>query len=122
MYVEDVTGAKKIKHVRALLERDLKSHNATFLGDFEVVRVPDIPGRIRKIPHDSNPEDFSVEYIVDRWYDEKAKQSRNKKCIIGEIYHLYPIALYPNENYYKYFDIVTGNPKELPERKKKETE
>lgn len=31
MYVEDVTGALKIKHVRALLERDLKSHNATFL-------------------------------------------------------------------------------------------
>ena len=92
----------------AKVVRELKEKNEVKMGDAFVVRIPKIEGKIslRKGEY----ADY-VEYKVDGWYDPEKKQNRNRKVIIGQVIYPIPGSMLPNENYYKYFDRVTGHEK-----------
>ena len=95
----DYHSMRNLEILRRQLTRALENQNVAYLGEQRVVRIPDIPGRIRKIPRSGTEGFFSVEYIADEWYDEEAGQSRNEKHIIDLIIDEYPMAMYPIENY-----------------------
>ena len=89
----------------AKVVRELEERNEVKMGDAFVVRIPKIEGKIslRKGEY----ADY-VEYKVEGWYDPEKKQNRNRKVIIGQVIYPIPGSMLPNENYYKYFDRVTG--------------
>ena len=68
-------------------------------GDQVMVPVPDIPNRI------SVRKDGYIELILERHYDREAKQSRNRKVIIGsDVSGFLPGMMIPNDNYADLFD------------------
>ena len=89
----------------AKVVRELEERNEVKMGDAFVVRIPKIEGKtsLRKGEY----ADY-VEYKVEGWYDPEKKQNRNRKVIIGQVIYPIPGSMLPNENYYKYFDRVTG--------------
>ena len=99
---------KKLQVLNNKLNDELNKHNSAHLGAAVVVRIPDIPAKIRKIPQAKHEGDYSVEYTAKRWYDKEAGQSRNEKYIIGTILAEYPKAMLPNDTYYRFFDGETG--------------
>lgn len=65
-----------------------------------LAKIPRIPGRI------SIRKDGYVELIISRYYDKEAKQSRNRKEIIGSAASdILPGMMMTNDTYYEYFDI-----------------
>ena len=103
-----------LEKLRKQLSLALERSNIAHMGDnpdgVTVVRIPVIPGRIRKIPHSGEEGAFSVEYKSSQWYDQETGQTRNEKHIIGTILPEYPMAMLPNNNYYRFFDAATGKP------------
>lgn len=99
-----------LENVRNQLQITLRHRNWARLGDEYVVRIPRLSGknksRIRLI--DGKAEEQQVELIYEQWYDPEARQSRNKKAIIGKITEEFPNVMIPNANYEKYFDMETG--------------
>ena len=91
--------------VRKILE-DLEKRNEVKVGDTFLVRIPKIEGKIfiRKVDERTT----YVDYIYSRWYDPASHQTRNRRMIIGRYYRLFPGAMVPNQQYYKYFDRETG--------------
>lgn len=64
-----------------------------------LIRIPKVPNRI------STRKDGYIELILSRSYDREAKQSRNKKVIIGsDASDVLPGMMIPNENYYNLFN------------------
>ena len=112
MYIRSTRSSYKSQEerLRELVKEGLKKSNKVKLGDGYLVRIPEIKGRICRIKRDNSTY---VEYIYDRGYDPETKKSWNKKAVIGTILFAYPNALFPNDNYDKYFDIDTGKPKIL---------
>ena len=105
---------------RMKLQEKLKERNEVKCGDWYLVRIPRIEGRIfinRKSEYSSD-----VEYLYERWYDKEKKQTRNRKVKIGIIIKEYPKAMVPNEQYYEYFDRETGELKAVAEEHKTEAE
>ena len=105
---------------RMKLQEKLKERNEVKCGDWYLVRIPRIEGRIfinRKSEYSSD-----VEYLYERWYDKEKKQTRNRKVKIGIIIKEYPKAMVPNEQYYEYFDRETGELKAVAEEQKTEAE
>ena len=89
-------------HIREIMERV----NHYRLGEDDIVRIPQIPGRISKRSADYGH--VYVELICKRWYDPKTKQSRNRKVTIGDVLDICKNAMIPNEKYSEYFDMETG--------------
>ena len=88
---------------------ELRTHNEVKVGDAYVVRIPKIQGKILIDKKGRNTE--YVVYIYENWYDSEKKQNRNHKICIGQVVYAFPGAMLPNENYYRYFDRVTGEEK-----------
>ena len=76
------------------------------LKDKDLVRIPDIPGRIFMNADETGRT--AVELIYQRWYDPAEKQSRNRKTAIGYVFDPYPSAMEPTEKYAEFFDLKTG--------------
>ena len=75
-------------------------------GDTDLVKIPEIPGRIYKR---EKGRYLIIEYIYEHTYDKEKKQSRNKRAVIGKaLRSLYPGMMVPNENYERFFDPKTG--------------
>lgn len=110
----DYHSRQLLEKLQKQLQEALDRQNVAYLGEVKVVRIPQIPGRIRKLSRQGDSDILSVEYISDQWYDKESGQPRNEKHIIGMIFPDYPMALIPNDNYYQYFDEATGKPKVLP--------
>lgn len=111
----DYETQRLLEKLQKQLQEALDRQNIAYMGDTKVVRIPRIsPERLRMLRRESNPEVCSVEYIADTWYDEESRQTRNSKYIIGLIFDDYPMAMIPNDNYFKYFDEATGRPRILP--------
>ncbi len=112
VYIRSTRSSYKSQEqrLRELVTEGLEKSNKVKLGDGYLVRIPQIKGRICRIKRDNSTY---VEYIYDRGYDPETKKSWNKKAVIGTILFAYPNALFPNDNYEKYFDIDTGKPKIL---------
>ena len=91
-------------YIRSIME-ELDERNEVKCGDAYLVRIPKIEGKIttRQIGLQTY-----VEYIYESSYDPISRQNRNKKARIGQAIETYPGAMLPNDNYYKYFDRVTG--------------
>ena len=69
-------------------------------GQPPLVMIPRLPGRI------SIRKDGYVELILSRRYDPEAKQTRNKKVIIGkDISGFLPGMMFPNDNYDNLFNV-----------------
>lgn len=67
--------------------------------DHTLVAIPDIPGRI------STRKDGYIELILERHYDKEARQTRNRKVIIGsDASGFLPGMMSANDNYYDLFD------------------
>lgn len=67
--------------------------------DHTLVIIPDIPNRI------STRKDGYIELILERHYDKEAKQSRNRKVIIGsDASGFLPGMMQANDNYFDLFD------------------
>ena len=67
--------------------------------DLTMIRIPDVPNRIRI------RKDGYVELILETHYDKDTKQSRNKKVIIGtDQSDFLPGMMTPNDNYHNLFD------------------
>ena len=100
----------KVSRLRNRIAEELrKKNNLVRLGDTMLVRLPEIPGRIRVL--EPNSKGFQqVQYIYKQWYDAEKQQSRNRKAIIGQISDEYEKAIVPNVNYECYFNIDTGEP------------
>ena len=65
----------------------------------KLIRIPTVPNRI------STRSDGYIELILERHYDPEAKQSRNKKIIIGsDASGFLPGMMVPNDNYNNLFD------------------
>lgn len=101
----------------------LSRRNSVNLKDYTLVRIPVIKGRIY---HDDRDDgSMNVMFIYEKWYDKETKQMRNRKAMIGKIELEFPNAMFPNENYEKFFDIETGELKQPltePEIPEEETE
>ena len=92
-------------------------------GNPPLVVIPDVPNRI------STRKDGYIELILSRTYDKEAHQSRNKKVIIGQdASGFLPGMMFPNDNYFSYFNhkgqLVYDPMKEeaAEEEKREETE
>ena len=92
---------------------ELRTHNEVKVGDAYVVRIPKIPGKI--LIDDGTRNTEYVIYVYESWYDKEKKQMRNRKVCIGQKLYAFPGAMLPNENYYRYFDRVTGEEKKRTE-------
>lgn len=67
--------------------------------DLTMIRIPDVPNRIRI------RKGGYVELILETHYDKDTKQSRNKKVIIGtDQSDFLPGMMTPNDNYHNLFD------------------
>ncbi len=88
---------------------ELKIHNEVKVGEAYVVRIPKIQGKI--LVNDKDRNATYVDYIYESWYDKEKKQMRNRKVCIGQVVYAFPGAMLPKENYYRYFDRVTGEEK-----------
>ena len=67
--------------------------------DHTLVAIPDIPGRI------STRKDGYIELILERHYDKDARQTRNRKVIIGtDASGFLPGMMSANDNYFDLFD------------------
>ena len=99
----------------------LKEKNWVKLGEVTLVRIPKIKGRTRALEPNKQGT-YNIEYIYDRWYKPEIQECRNRKVVIGCVMDVYPDAMLPNDNYYKYFDIKTGLPKETEKEESKEGE
>ena len=99
----------------------LKEKNWVKLGDVTLVRIPKIKGRTRA-QEPNKQGTYNIEYIYDRWYNPEIQECRNRKVVIGCVIDDYPDAMLPNDNYYKYFDVQTGLPKEQEKEENKEEE
>jgi len=86
-----------------------------------LVRIPNVKGRI-VLRSKNNWGDNYVEYIYERTYDKESKQTRNKRVIIGMNFYQYDGFMYPNENYFTYFDPETGELKSQPSEKTEKAE
>ncbi len=88
----------------------LKEWNEVKVGEWFLVRVPQIEGRIffRK----NAGERTYVEVIYDQRYDPEKKQMRNRRVSVGQLLDWIPGAMIPNERYYEWFDRETGELKE----------
>lgn len=87
-----------------------------------IVKIPKTPNRI------TIRKDGYVELILCRSYDKEAKQSRNKKTIIGSCANrILPGMMLANDTYYEYYNIqgtMMNDPwheEENPEGKKPKT-
>ena len=100
----------QLSSIRDMLDRVLKQRNYVDLDGDRFVRIPQMEGRINELEGPGGT--LSLEFVYERWYDPKAKQSRNRKLIIGRIPEAFPHVLIPNENYGKLFDYETGELKE----------
>ena len=45
-----------------------------------------------------------VEYIYESGYDPETQQNRNRKKIIGRVFHYFTGFMLPNDNYFQFFD------------------
>ena len=81
---------------------DMLPKGRLLLGNDTYVRIPRIPGRI------SLRKDGYVELILEKYYDKEARQSRNRKVIIGIDNGVLPGLMVTNDNYFNYFD-ARGN-------------
>ena len=99
----------------------LKEKNWVKLGEVTLVRIPKIKGRTRA-QEPNKQGTYNIEYIYDRWYNPEIQECRNRKVVIGCVIDDYPDAMLPNDNYYKYFDVQTGLPKEQEKEENKEEE
>ena len=105
--------------LKNMVTEGLKQKPFVKFGDVTLVRIPKIKGRTRALEPNKQGT-YNIEYIHERWYDPEIRQCRNRKVVIGCVMEFYPDAMLPNENYYEYFDIKTGLPKETEENKEEE--
>lgn len=105
--------------LKNMVTEGLKQKPSVKFGDVTLVRIPKIKGRTRALEPNKQGT-YNIEYIHERWYDPEIRQCRNRKVVIGCVMEFYPDAMLPNENYYEYFDIKTGLPKETEENKEEE--
>jgi len=103
------------------VHEELKHHNKVSFGDADLVRIPQIEGRIF-IKKNEKLGTSNVEYIYDQWYDPEKKQNRNRKAKIGVVFSVFPEAMIPEERYYEFFDERTGNLKERKAEERKEAD
>ena len=99
-----------LSNLQQMMARVLQDRNYVDLQGERYVRIPKIEGRFNEI--ENMDDSISLEFIYKRWYDEEARQSRNRKLVIGHITPQFPRALRVNENYDKFFDYETGELKE----------
>ena len=107
-----MTYNEQKKFLQQKLADELEKRNLYRFGDVDVVRIPKIGGRIRTR---EKTDGLYVEYIYESWYDKEKKQGRNHKAIIGTIFPGYLNVMIPNENYYRFFDAVTGEARPQPD-------
>ena len=74
-------------------------------GEATLVRIPKIEGRISIRKQDNKTY---VEYIYESGYDPETQQNRNRKKIIGRVFGYYTGFMLPNDNYFQFFDMNTG--------------
>ena len=82
------------------------------------MRIPKIEGKIvilRDGPHRGH-----VMYIYENKWDKEKKQMRNRKTMIGQTIEDFPGVMQPNENYDRFFDRETGEPRETAEEARAE--
>ena len=89
----------------------LEEQNEVKFGDAILVRIPKIEGRI--YTRQEGPHLIYVMYIYETRWDREKKQTRNRKVMIGQAIESMPGAMLPNENYYRFFDRMTGNLTEI---------
>ena len=99
-----------LSNLQQMMDRVLQDRNYVDLRGERYVRIPKIEGRFNEL--ENMDDSISLEFIYKRWYDEEARQSRNRKLVIGHITPQFPRALRVNENYDKFFDYETGELKE----------
>lgn len=68
------------------------------MGNDTLIPIPRMEGRITK------RKDGYIELILERHYDREARQTRNRKTIIGQDFGILPGMMIPNDNYYELFD------------------
>ena len=66
------------------------------------IKIPQIQGKI--IQHHKKESTY-VEYIRERDYNSEKQNANFKKVSIGKVINGEPEYMYPNDNYFKYFDI-----------------
>ncbi len=99
-----------LSNLQQMMDRVLQDRNYVDLRGERYVRIPKIEGRFNEL--ENMDGSISLEFIYKRWYDEEARQSRNRKLVIGHITPQFPRALRVNENYDTFFDYETGELKE----------
>ena len=89
----------------ASFDPDKLTKNELHQDDGKVfARIPRIPGRIFRRKK-TGKDEYYIELIIERVYDREARQSRNKKVIIGDdVSWLLRGMMCVNDNYYEYFD------------------
>ena len=82
----------------------LEKNEIPFKDTF-LVRIPAIPGRISRRARKEN-RTVSVELVTERHYDPATRQTRRKRISIGLDAErvFFPGMMFPNKNYYQYFD------------------